>query len=229
MSIIAHLRQVLSDQIKGFEKNPSSAYDLILGRSLPSVRNTAQEVQAWKARNALTLLKVIKAGKLENLKPEDRLLFDKAHNELTDISRKEVLQGIASLQKKSQPREKDLCLEKSWHGIHYVLTGLAEGGRTPLSWAVLGDKEIPDPEKLLGYGPARFLTPKQVVSVTKALMSFSEKKFRQRFKPKEMEARKVYGVSGSRDLGYLWGHFQQLKDYYSQAVKRRCGMLCYFD
>ena len=228
MSIIAHLRQVSAQQIREFEKNPSTAYSFILGESLSSVRNTSQEIQAWKAKNALILLKVIQAGKLESLNPQDRQLFDQAHLELGNISRNAILQSVASAPRAPRP-DPNLSLEKSWHGIHYLLTGVAEGGRAPLSWAVLGDKEIPDPEKLLGYGPARLLTPKQVSSVSKALSRFTKEKFRQHFKPDEMKAAKVYGAKGGEDLEYLWTYFQQLKTYYSQATKQHNGLLCYLD
>jgi hypothetical protein len=144
MSIIAHLRQVSPKQLKHFDEDPASAYSLILGNSLSSVRNMSQEVQDWKAKNALILLKIIKAGaKLENLNQEDRLVFEKAHLELGSISQRRIFNAMAS-PKKVPRMERGLSLEKSWHGIHYLLTGLAEGGRPPLSWAVLGDKEIPE-------------------------------------------------------------------------------------
>ena len=133
MSIIAHLRQVSPKQLKQFDKDPAAAYSLILGNSLSSVRNMSQEVQDWKAKNALILLRAINAGaKLENLDPEDRLVFEKAHLELGSISQRRIFDAIAS--RKKVPRiEPGLSLEKSWHGIHYLLTGIAEGGRPPLS------------------------------------------------------------------------------------------------
>ncbi len=67
MSIIAHLKQVSPEQLKHFDTDPSAVYSLILGDSLSSVRNTSQELQNWKTKNAMILLKVIKAGELENL------------------------------------------------------------------------------------------------------------------------------------------------------------------
>src|SRR5258708_20564425 len=165
MSIIAHLRQVSVRQLKQFERDPSAAYSLILGDSLSSVRNTSQELQNWKTKNAMILLKVIKAGELENLNPKGRLEFEKAHLEFGNIARSRVMQAFDALPK-APTKEPGLSLEKSWHGIHYLLTGVAEGGRPPLSWTVLGDKEIPDTGKLMGYGPAHILTPPQVNSVS---------------------------------------------------------------
>jgi hypothetical protein len=57
-------------------------------------------------------------------------------------------------------------LDKAWHGIHYLLTGLAEGGPEPQSLAVFGGEEF-GPE--VGYGPARFLTADQVRHVAETL------------------------------------------------------------
>ena len=112
MSIIAHLRRVSAKQLKQFEKDPSATYSLILGDSSSSARKTSQELQNWKAKNALILLNVIKAGKLDNLNPEDRLVFEKAHLEFGNIVQKSVSQVFDSLPE--TPREEPgLSLEKS--------------------------------------------------------------------------------------------------------------------
>jgi len=42
-------------------------------------------------------------------------------------------------------------VDKAWHGIHYLLTGQAEGGPRPLSLAVLGGGDFGTED---GYGPA---------------------------------------------------------------------------
>ena len=229
MSIIAHLRQVSVKQLKQFDKDPSAAYSFILGDSLSSARNTSHELQNWKTKNALILLKVIKAGaKLENLNPEDRLVFEKAHLELGSISQRRIFNSIASRPKVVR-KEQGLSLEKSWHGIHYVLTGVAEGGKPPLSWAVLGDKEIPDTGKLMGYGPARVLTAQQANSVAKAIARFTKEKFWQKFDLKAMKTGRVYGVTVAQDREYLWSYFQKLKAFYLEATKQNNGLLSYFD
>ena len=229
MSIIAHLRQVSPKQLNHFDEDPASAYSLILGNSLSSARNSSQEVQDWKAKNALILLKVIHAGaKLENLNQEDMRVFEKAHLELGSISQRRIFDAMAS--RKKVPRiEPGLSLEKSWHGIHYLLTGVAGGGRPPLSWAVLGDREIPEPERLMGHGPAHVLTAQQVSSVSKAVAKLNKEKFLRKFDSKAMKAARVYGVSGAEDREYLWTYFQKLKAFYSQAAQQNNGVLSYLD
>ncbi len=228
MSIISHLRQVSVKQLKQFDADPSAAYSLILGDSLSSVRNTSQELQNWKAKNALILLKVSKAGELDNLNPEDRLVFEKAHLEFGSIVQRSVSRGRYS-PPEAPRKEPGLSLEKSWHGIHYVLTGAAEGGRPPLSWTVLGDKEIPDTGKLMGYGPAHALTAEQVDSVSKAIARFTKEKFRRGFNLKAMKTAQIYAVSSIGDVEYIWTYFQKLKAFYLQATKQHNGLLSYFD
>ena len=132
--------------------------------------------------------------------------------------------------RKKVPRiEPGLSLEKSWHGIHYLLTGVAGGGRPPLSWAVLGDREIPEPERLMGHGPAHVLTAQQVSSVSKAVAKLNKEKFLRKFDSKAMKAARVYGVSGAEDREYLWTYFQKLKAFYSQAAQQNNGVLSYLD
>jgi hypothetical protein len=71
-----------------------------------------------------------------------------------------------------------LRIDKSWHGIHFLLTGSAWGGKPPLSNAVLGGKEFGQD---LGYGPARYLTPDQVKEVAAALDEITEATLRAQF------------------------------------------------
>jgi hypothetical protein len=228
MSIIAHLRQVSVKQLKHFDMDPAAAYSLILGDSSSSARRISQELQNWKAKNALVLLKVSKAGELDNLNPEDRLVFEKAHLEFGNIVQRSVSQGLYS-PPEAPRKEPGLTLEKSWHGIHYLLTGVAEGGKPPLSWAVLGDKEIPDTGKLMGYGPARVLTAQQADSVAKAIARFNKEEFWKRFDLKAMKTAQVYGVRVAKDREYLWSYFQKLKTFYLQTTKQHNGLLSYFD
>jgi hypothetical protein len=71
----------------------------------------------------------------------------------------------------SEPPD-SIDLDKAWHGIHYLLTGTAEGGDGPEALAILGGEEFgPD----VGYGPARFLLPGDVKAVSDALARLTER------------------------------------------------------
>jgi len=77
--------------------------------------------------------------------------------------------------------ENSIDVDKSWHGIHFVLTGRSDGGEGPLAMAVLGGDEVGDD---VGYGPARFLAPGQVKEVAAALETLTIDDFKARFNPK---------------------------------------------
>ena len=113
-------------------------------------------------------------------------------------------------------------LDKAWHGIHYLLTGVADGGAQPQSLAVFGGEEF-GPE--VGYGPARFLTPEQVRNVAESLARQSREELAQRFDPKDMEAKQVYpAVIWVRDrqdaLNYALDNYEQLQAFYRDAAAR---------
>ena len=118
-------------------------------------------------------------------------------------------------------------VDKAWHGIHYLLTGQADGGPHPLGLAVFGGEEF-GPE--VGYGPARFLSPSQVAEVAEALSTLSVDALGQRFNPEDMEAKKIYpDVIWVRDrqdaFEYLLENYQQLVVLYRDAAARGDGML----
>jgi hypothetical protein len=119
--------------------------------------------------------------------------------------------------------ENYIDVDKAWHGIHYLLTGQADGGTPPLSWAVLGGTEIGED---MGYGPARLLTSEQVKLISDSLPD--EDVFKASFKPEVMAAAQVYPDviwvrDGSEALEYLVENYRTMVDFYRSAASRGDG------
>ncbi len=118
-----------------------------------------------------------------------------------------------------------LDVDKAWHGIHFLLTGTADGGAAPLCWTVLGGEEIGDD---VGYGPARILQPDQVRKIAQALLD--EESFKARFAPEAMEAAQVYPDiiwvrDGNDALEYLVENYRGLVAFYRSAADRGDGAI----
>jgi len=116
--------------------------------------------------------------------------------------------------------ENYIDVDKAWHGIHYLLTGSAEGGAPPLSWAVMGGTEIGED---VGYGPARLLTAEQVKTISDALPS--EENFKRSFAPEAMDAAQIYpdGIwvaDGDDALEYLVENYRAMAEFYRAAASR---------
>jgi len=125
--------------------------------------------------------------------------------------------------------EKRLDLGKSWHLLHYLLTGSADSAPPPLGNAILGGTPIgPD----LGYGPARFLTPRQVAEVAEALAAIEPAELTQRFDPVAIERADIYTYGAIvRSEAFEEEHYLQrfgtLVNYYVDAARNGNGMLLY--
>ncbi len=114
-------------------------------------------------------------------------------------------------------------VEKAWQGIHYLLTGEAEGGAEPLSLAVFGGEAF-GPEDV-GWEAARFLTPEQVVEVSAALSGLTREELLSRFNPKDMAAKDVYPEGmwrgeGKGAFGFLMDFYPTLVAFYRDAAAR---------
>src|ERR1700722_13336400 len=108
-----------------------------------------------------------------------------------------------------------LKLEKSWHTLHYLLTGSAEPVDTCLGKAILGGAEIgPD----LGYGQARLLSLEEVGQVAEALAQLSKEDLAQRFNLSEMEAANIYACDSEEGLELAQAYFEQVTHFYAQAA-----------
>jgi hypothetical protein len=122
-------------------------------------------------------------------------------------------------------------LDKSWHGIHYLLTGTAWEGLPPLNFLVAGGREVGTLD--VGYGPARVFTAAETRAVRDALSKLGDDDLRARFNAADMMKREIYPGIWDRSpeeddtLGYLLEYLRILRGYLSQAVDQEHGLVVY--
>lgn len=231
MSVTAQLRHLTPSQIKEIERNPAAAYALLragfdqLGQWGLTMMKRMEEIEA---RYAEVMKRRGAVQDLHELSEQDQELLAKRkaeygalHEQFIDKNKKPKLKSASRM-----PRELDL--QKAWHGLHFLLTGVPEGGEPPTADAITGGREIPDRDGIMGYGPARYLTPEQVREVSTALQQVSEKNLAGRFNLDAAIAAKIYAVRDPDDLKDLLFYFRQLKAYYKRAAAKGNGMLLYF-
>ncbi|OGF66391.1 MAG: hypothetical protein A2Y62_12525 [Candidatus Fischerbacteria bacterium RBG_13_37_8] len=133
------------------------------------------------------------------------------------IPRNEILEG--------------LNLDKTWHALHYLLSGNSEADETPLGKLIMGGKEIGED---LGYGPAHYLTSDEVKKCSDALQKISSNEIKHRFDPNTLQKADIYPNIWNEELtkehlDYLLEYFDALKKYYKEAASQQNAMLIYFD
>jgi hypothetical protein len=128
--------------------------------------------------------------------------------------------GVHDVLAQLQEPESALSLEKSWHGLHYVLTGTAWEGTPPLNFIAGGGQPVGDED--VGYGPARLLPPADVKALDTALNAFSDQDFARKFDPHGLTAADIYPQIWDEPLEDLLqeynGYFHELKSLIKQAA-----------
>jgi hypothetical protein len=116
-----------------------------------------------------------------------------------------------------------LDVDKSWHGIHFLLNGSAWEGEPPFKWVVFAPKQLGEDA---GYGPARVLSPDQVIEVSKALAAITADKLKKKCDWKLMNDSEIYPQGWrSGDDDYIAENFTHLKKLYESAARRRMGVI----
>jgi len=118
----------------------------------------------------------------------------------------------------------DLDLHKSWHCLHFLLTGKAVPQAGSLAQAILGGMEIPD-GGAMGYGPARILMPGEVRDIVAALKAFAAEDAIRNFDSAGAAAENVY--CADHEPEELLAYFKELLAYYEKAARENRGMLLY--
>jgi uncharacterized protein DUF1877 len=118
-----------------------------------------------------------------------------------------------------------ISLEKSWHGLHYLLTGEVWEGHGPLAFLLAGGEQLGEDEE----APLRWFTPDQAAQIHHALSGVSDERLWSRFDVEQMEQQDIYPGIWSEpedDLKeeYL-AYFHELKQVVAAAVKNRQGLI----
>ena len=120
-------------------------------------------------------------------------------------------------------------LDKSWHGIHYLLTGKADESGTPLEFLVAGGTLVGDED--VGYGPPRVFTSAETRGIATALAAVGDDELRSRFAPDAMMRAEIYPEIWDRDakdddtLGYLMEYVAVLRGAITTVTSRGHGLL----
>jgi hypothetical protein len=127
----------------------------------------------------------------------------------------------------NEEEEDSLDLDKSWHGIHYLLNGEVWDGVEPLRFVIMGKEEIGED---FGYGPARYLTAEDVNAVAGVLKTIKTDDLRAKFdKTRFVEADIYPSIEwNEEDLEYLLQYYKELASYYITAANNGNAMLTYF-
>ena len=123
---------------------------------------------------------------------------------------------------------KEIDVDKSWHGMHYLLTGSAEGGTPPLDFLLEGGRIVGDED--VGYGPARVFTAEESRGIAAAVAAISDEELRARYDPSAMDAADVYPSliwvrDGDEALDYVMEYIAILRGTLAEAVEMKRGLM----
>jgi len=123
---------------------------------------------------------------------------------------------------------KEIDVDKSWHGMHYLLTRSAEAGTPPLDFLLEGARTVGDED--LGYGPAWVFTAAETRGIRAAVAAISDVELRARYDPKAMDAADVYPSriwvrDGDEALDYVMEYVTMLRGMLAEAVEMNRGLM----
>lgn len=119
--------------------------------------------------------------------------------------------------------ENMIDVDKTWHAIHFILSGNAyeSDDNNVLSQLVLGGPPINEED--LGYGPALLLDKNLVVQIANDLKSWDEAVFREKFDFNNMIANEIYPIIDGEDENefytYVLEYFNNLKTFIAEAAE----------
>ncbi len=142
---------------------------------------------------------------------------------ISDIDEIDVI-----LYESQEIQDTELDIDKSWHGIYYLLTGDASfetANQSLAGQAILGGEEIGED---LGYGPLRFLSASKVILIHRELSSISVSALTSRFNIEKMNKEEIYPSDGNwtdEDRDYLVEHYAELVKFYQVAASNEEAIL----
>ena len=131
----------------------------------------------------------------------------------------------------SSADERDrIDLGKTWHAIHFGLTGSRLGGEPPLNFLVSVGTPVGDVD--VGYGPARALTSGEVRDLAAALLPVDASVLAARLDPLTLDAENVYPGAWRRNgLGVddVTANYRALRSLVLRLADTGQGLLLYIN
>lgn len=145
-----------------------------------------------------------------------------------DVDDEGMLELIDALVDEADGTASSLELDKSWHGLHYLLTGTAWEGEPPACFLVRGGSVIlPDD----GEGATRLLSTTEVREFATFLASLPAGEIKARFVWETMMELQIYPTIWDRPAaeddtrGWLLGYYAQLEHFVTGAAERGLSLL----
>lgn len=115
-----------------------------------------------------------------------------------------------------------LDIDKTWHAIHFIVTGHKYDGAEGniLNQLIFGETPVNDDD--LGYGPAMLTEKNTVAQIAAALNEWEKEAFRAKFHIQDMKENEIYPVLDDEEeedfFTYVWEYFVILKEFYQKAA-----------
>jgi hypothetical protein len=116
----------------------------------------------------------------------------------------------------------------TWDAIEFILGRLADAGRIPPVWPVVGGGETGTG---FHYGPCWFRTPAEVQRIADVLGRLSKDEFKRAYLPEQMASEQVYPDIWDRtdeaeaNFEYVWSWYAGMIEFYQAAADSGEGML----
>lgn len=123
-------------------------------------------------------------------------------------------------------------LDKSWHAIHFLLTGTDWEGTFPSCFLVNGGIAIGDID--VGYGPARSFSPAQVNEINAFLQTTTDGELKSRLDFEKMKKLEIYPhVWGDDSIEAEWEYIhwglETLRKFVSETSSKSMGLIVYLN
>ncbi len=247
MSMIAQFVQVSPDHLAQLVEDPESIEELFATDAVPpqAMGNLLKLAEAQRQRIIEQGPQMLEST-LARLDPKMRELLgarlEKLGLDAAGLKKREAGEALLKLmmaragqraggsggtggQSAAVSRGASLSIDKSWHGIHYLLCGAAEPTSARLSQVILGGTELGD--DFSGYGPARYFAVKETAAISAELNRGNlEAEMTRRFDPAQMTKLGIYpnGWSGP-DAQWLVREFRNLRAFYADAATKGFAMV----
>ena len=126
--------------------------------------------------------------------------------------------------------ETSLSLDKSWHAIHFMLTGNTWDSDNDLDKAILTGNivgEEGDEDFDYGYGPATYLTADEVKEIATNLLNINVDKLKSEFTLSMFADKEIYVFSSQdsvededEEKEYIFENLESLIQYYQEAAAK---------